>query len=155
MGAEKYAAALADADTAVRISPQFDQQALNNRAYLRALTNQQLKEGLEDIQAVLDQMDFKQPGLLDTRGYLYFKLGKHQSALSDLNQAIRKYEPLLDRHERRRFGQPIDLEKVRESLAVMYYHRAEVYQAQGKQDQASKDFARAAEFGYDPENGVF
>jgi len=156
MGSHKYADALEDADALVRVSPQLDPQALNFRAYMRALTNQELPGGLEDIQTALEQTDPKPPEYLDTRGYLYFRLGKHARALDDLNLAIKKYESYLERPERRRrFGPQIKTEKIREGLAVMYHHRAEVYQAQGNLADAAPDFARAAEFGYDPENGVF
>lgn len=46
-------------------------------------------------------------------------------------------------------------QQIEESLAVMYEHRALVFEKQGNEAQAAADHATAKKLGYDPAAGVF
>lgn len=92
-------------------------EALNGRAYTRALGNVQLHEGLADIQKAIElilspeyrqifaglrevrgnQVGARGPAIsknhllsmyLDTRGYLYYLLGENERALDDLSKSL-------------------------------------------------------------------
>jgi prefoldin subunit 5 len=113
---------------------------------------------------------------LDTRAYLHFRLGKYDVALQEMQAAIRMMDQQrmglqLDWNPEFIRGRPVDeyalaREKkvIEQNLAVMYHHRGEIYQKLAEthkdQDAASfkknsdADFQRAAEYGFDPKNGV-
>jgi len=162
---QKPAAAMRDADEAVKLEPN-DISARNSRAYLCALLGVELKKGLDDIDRAL-KIDPDNAAFLDTRGYLLFKQGEHEAALRDLDRAIQVFEAELrdfEQHQRTNPGRRLNmsreqyagaLQEMRESLGVMYHHRGEVYEALKRADDAAAEKARGVEFGYNPEKGVF
>lgn len=138
---------------------------LNNRAYSRALGDFELEGALADIDEAISLTENPNSSYIDTRAYVLYRLKKYPEALKEINLAIEMTERAYRKigggidlfHPQRRNGRfPVEqLERVKENLAVMYHHRGEIYQEQGKTDEATKDFAIADQFGFDPENGIY
>jgi tetratricopeptide (TPR) repeat protein len=135
-------AALEAAEFAVRLSGPGDPEALNHRAYIRALVGRDLSEALADIDAALAVRDDEPVEFLDTRGFILHLLGRQQEAIDQLNQRI-------DRVQLARRLRWFD-----HSLAVMHHHRALACQAIGLEGQAEQDFEIARQKGFDPSRGV-
>jgi len=156
---EDAEAALADADAAVEISGRRNPEALNHRAYIRALVGRDLDAGLADIEAALAAGE-ESPEYLDTRGYLLHLLGRHLEAIDDLNRAID------ESHRRRRRtalqagrADPAEiarqLRSIDHGLAVMHHHRGLACRAAGLEQQARQDLDIADRKGFDPSRGIF
>lgn len=65
-----------------------DQAAgLNNRCWLRATTNRDLKEALDDCDHALD-MSGRDPDIFDSRGLVYLRLGSPRDAIIDYDEAL-------------------------------------------------------------------
>jgi tetratricopeptide (TPR) repeat protein len=153
-------AALAAAQLAVDLSGPTDPEALNHRAYIRALVGRELEAALEDIEAALEGSGGSSPEFLDTRGYVLHLLGRQQEAIDDLNLAIDGAQA-----ERRRLlllAGHIDsgelayrLRSADHGLAVMHHHRGLACKALGLRGQAEQDFAVADKKGFDPARGIF
>src|SRR5690606_37387474 len=119
--------ALDDANRAVELYP--SPATLNHRAYSRAVLNQQLEEGLVDIDQAIAQTSGKDAAFIDTRGYLLYRLGRNEEALKEMNEAIRLMQPL-----RRSLLRPfdgLDRREYEHSMAVMYHHRGLIYEKLG------------------------
>ncbi len=152
--------ALADVQAVVDLNRPGDPEALNLRAYTRALVRRELPEALVDIEQALGRTGEETPEHLDTRGYILHLLGRHAEAIDDLNRAIDGMQDL-----RRRLGlvrermDRIDIDQrirvAEHGLAVMHQHRAEACKAAGYAEQAKQDFEVAKAKGYDPSRGVF
>lgn len=135
---------------------------LNTRAYARAVGNFELEEALKDVDRALDERP-ESASFLDTRGYVLFRLGRHQEALDELERAIALTEK--QREEFEQLGKNLSNDKkpdydrrhklFDEHLAVMYHHRGEVHEKLGHADEAKKDRFIGTELGYDPESGVY
>jgi tetratricopeptide (TPR) repeat protein len=156
---EDAEAALADAEAAVEISGRRNPDALNHRAYIRALVGRDLDAGLADIEVALAAEE-ESPEYLDTRGYLLHLLGRHQEAIDDLNRAID------ESHRRRRRtallagrADPAEiarqLRSIDHGLAVMHHHRGLACRAAGLEQQARQDLDIAERKGFDPSRGIF
>lgn len=152
-------AALEAADLAVRLSGPGDPEALNHRAYIRALVGRDLSEALADIDAALAVRDDEPVEFLDTRGFVLHLLGRQQEAIDQLNLAIdgmqrerRQALLLAERVDRVQLARR--LRWLDHSLAVMHHHRALACQAIGLDDQAEQDFETARTKGFDPSRGV-
>lgn len=153
-------AALSDAHAAVEMAPAGEPEALNHRAYIRALVGRELHEALVDIEQALAGDPEASPELLDTRGYVLHLLGRHQEAIDLLNLAI-------DRSQRQRRRVAVlsgraDPEEVTyrlraldHGLAVMHYHRGLACQAAGLRQQARQDLDIAERKGFAPDRGIF
>ncbi|MFM8415254.1 MAG: hypothetical protein ACKOCX_11090 [Planctomycetota bacterium] len=153
-------AALAAAQLAVDLAGPTDPEALNHRAYIRALVGRDLEAALEDIERALQGSGANSPEFLDTRGFILHLLGRQQEALADLNLAIDGAQA-----ERRRLlllSGHVDsgelayrLRSADHGLAVMHHHRGLACQALGLRGQAEQDFALAEKKGFDPARGIF
>jgi len=153
-------AALAAAETAVKLAGPTHPEALNHRAYIRALVGRDLEAALEDIDTALEGSGEGSPEFLDTRGFVLHLLGRQQEALADLNAAIDAAQ-----EQRRRLlllsGRVPDgelayrLRTADHGLAVMHHHRGLACQALGLSGQAEQDLALAEQKGFDPARGVF
>ena len=152
-------AALADAEAAVELAGGGNPEALNHRAYIRALAGRELEAALHDVEAALVGSGAGAPEFLDTRGYILHLSGRHREAIDDLNQAIGKTQQsrrlvagLADRSD------PDDiayrLRSLDHSLAVMHHHRGLACRAIGLDRQAEQDFEVAERKGFDPARGV-
>jgi tetratricopeptide (TPR) repeat protein len=153
-------AALEDAQTVVEMSAAGDPEALNHRAYVRALVGRDLPAALEDIDAAIGGLTDATPELLDTRGFILHLLGRTEEAIDQLNQAIdgmqqnRRQLGLLagrvDRTELARRLRVLD-----HGLAVMLHHRGLACAEAGLEEQANQDFEIARKKGFDPSRGIF
>jgi tetratricopeptide (TPR) repeat protein len=65
--------------------------ALNNRCWARVMLGVELDQALDDCDDAVDS-DPKNAGYLDSRGWVYLRLGKYQKALSDFDRSI-EYRP--------------------------------------------------------------
>jgi len=152
-------AALADASQVVSLATPGDAEALNFRAYVRALVAREVPEALADIDAAIVAVGEAPPELLDTRGYILFLAGRTQEAIDQLNLAIdgmqqqRRQLTLLagrmDRDELARRLRTFD-----HGLAVMLHHRAQACEKVGLAEQAKQDFELAKKKGFDPSRGI-
>ncbi|MCA9199472.1 MAG: hypothetical protein KDA87_18125 [Planctomycetales bacterium] len=157
--------ALGKAEDAIRDSSMFIQTltdipnypsfmyavALNQRAYMRALTGREISEGLDDIQKAfqISGKEKEEGSFLDTRGYLRFKNGQLDDALIDVTRALK----LIQSESIDEEGEAIAARE--EAIGVVYYHRFEILSALGKEDSAQFDYDEAMKRDYDPERGIF
>ncbi len=135
--------------------------ALNNRAYYRALGEIELDEGLEDVQQAIQIVGDERASFLDTRGYLHYLLGNLDSAEIDLVRATELAEQDYD-FAIRKIDQISHVglrEKQRTQydhyLAVIYHHLGLLYQKQNRHEQADHYLGRGDALGYDPEQGIW
>ena len=153
-------ATLAAAEMVLEFSGGGDPEALNHRAYMRALVGRELEAALADIETALAGSGEGSPEFLDTRGFVLHLLGRQQDALADLNAAIERAQ-----EDRRRLlllsGHVTDgelayrLRVADHALAVMHHHRGLACRALGLRGQAEQDLAIAERKGFDPARGVF
>lgn len=153
-------ATLAAAEMVIELSGAGDPEALNHRAYMRALVGRDLPAALADIETALEGSGEGSPEFLDTRGFVLHLLGRQQDALADLNAAIERAQ-----EDRRRLlllsGHLTDgelayrLRVADHGLAVMHHHRGLACKALGLRGQAEQDLAIAERKGFDPSRGVF
>lgn len=156
--------ALGKAEEAIRDSSMFIQTltdipsypslmyaaALNQRAYMRALTGREISEGLDDIQKAFQILGNEEEGsFLDTRAYLQFKNGQLEDALTDVTRALKLIQSESINDEREAIAAR------EESLGVVFYHRFEILTALGKEDSAQFDYDEAMKRDYDPQRGIF
>lgn len=153
-------AALADAQAVVELSGPADPEALNHRAYIRALVGRDLDAALEDIDAALTESGGAAPEFLDTRGLILHLLGRQHEAVDQLNLAIDGTQKT--RRDLLRLAGHADpdelayrLRSLDHGLAVMHKHRGLACQALGLDGQARQDFEIADRKGYSPEKGIF
>lgn len=158
---ERHREAIDDVSKAIQLRPRNDHTLLNHRAYTRAIGNLELPQALDDVQRAIDMAPGEQAAYLDTRGYIYHLLGRDDEALVDLDRAVqltvaerkKNLESIaarLGESERKR------LEKLyREHEAVMVYHRGQIHEKLGHEEQAQADLERGKSLGYDPAEGVY
>lgn len=103
--------------------------------------------------------------ILDTRGFVLYRLGLYEEALTDLDLALAAYEEvsrtlpafiearkhlIIDmRQENRQEAQ------VRRTLAVIRYHRSLTLDALGQNEKADQDRAAIRELGFVPDEHLF
>jgi tetratricopeptide (TPR) repeat protein len=85
---ERHREAIDDLTRAIQLRPKNDHALLNHRAYTRAIANMELEQALEDIQQAIDLIAFEEPAYLDTRGYIFYLLDRHEEALQDMDRAV-------------------------------------------------------------------
>jgi tetratricopeptide (TPR) repeat protein len=153
-------AALADANAAVEMGARDSPDALNHRAYIRALLGRELPQALDDIDRALAGNDEGAPELLDTRGFILHLLGRHQEAIDLLNRAIdqsqqqrRQVAMLSGRADSTEIA--YRLRSLDHGLAVMHHHRGLACRAAGLEGQAAQDLEIALRKGFAPERGIF
>jgi tetratricopeptide (TPR) repeat protein len=142
-------------------------QALNLAAYTRAVAGRDLPVAQALIHESIQLLEgIREPdlSLLDTRGYIAYLQGDNDAALADIESAVHLAENYTDEvRENLRQGAPLlvdqrgylrELKKLDELQAVIIHHRGLVLRKLGRLDEASKDFARAEELGFDPAKGV-
>jgi len=153
-------AALADAHAAVEMGARDSPEALNHRAYIRALVERELPQALIDIDRALAGSEEGPPELLDTRGFILHLLGRHQEAVDLLNAAIdgsqrqrRQVAMLSGRADPDEIA--YRLRSLDHGLAVMHQHRGLACRAAGLERQAVQDMEIARRKGFAPERGIF
>jgi tetratricopeptide (TPR) repeat protein len=153
-------AALADAGMVVELASRGDPDALNHRAYIRALVGRELPAALADIEAAIASAGEASAELLDTRGYILHLLDRQQEAIDQLNLAIDSMQ-----QSRRQLAllagriDPVELARRQRALdhglAVMFHHRGLACRAIGLEQQARQDLEIAGRKGFDPSRGIF
>lgn len=152
--------AIAAAEAAVQAAGAGNPEALNHRAYIRALVGRDLPAALADIDTALGGSDGAAPELLDTRGFILHLLGRHQEAIDQLNLAIdgavqqqRRLASLVGRADTDEVASR--LRSLDHGLAVMLQHRGLACRAAGLEGQARQDLDLAVKKGFDPSRGIF
>lgn len=158
---EEADAATEAAEMVVKLSGPGDPDALNHRAYIKALVGRDLPGALADIDRALSGTTEPSPALLDTRGYILHLLGRHQEAIDQLNVAInglqkmqRQVKNLRGRVDDRA-GLECRLRRLEHDWAVMLQHRGLACRAVGLEEQAKQDLELAQRKGFDPSRGIF
>jgi len=153
-------AALTAAQAAVDLAGPDDPEALNHRAYIRALVGRDLEAALADIERALADAGGPSPEFLDTRGYVLHLLGRQQEAVDDLNLAIDSAQN--DRRRLLMLAGHVDpgelayrVRSADHALAVMHHHRSLACRRLGLAGQAEQDLAVAERKGFDPSRGIF
>ena len=80
--------ALADFDKAVDLEPE-NSNARNNACFVRALANRDLDHALSDCNEA-QRLAPKSAAILDSRAFVYFRLGRFDDAIADDNAALAK-----------------------------------------------------------------
>ncbi len=166
----RYDLAVADAEQALAHWPRDDDpEPWNTLAYARALANQNLQQGLKEVERALQMIQghnspdpMQLSAYLDTRAFLLYRLGRHEEALADMQRALQLFRPWRESFRRaiqKRKNLPQQarrtlLQELDHHLAVMVHHRGLILQALGRTDEAKADLERAARLGYDPRKGV-
>jgi tetratricopeptide (TPR) repeat protein len=134
---------------------------LNGFAYARALANIELDEALVDIDEAMRRSG-EAYYMLDTRGFLFYRIGDYKRALSDLDRAVENAEEDYEATGATRgFGSPDPREReqqaqqVARNFAVIVYHRGLVHEALGDDEAAEADFRRVRELGFTPDERLF
>lgn len=140
---------------------------LNQAAYTRAVAEKDLdvaRKQIDESIQLLEGIREPEASILDTRGYIAYKEGKHEEALADLEAAGQIFEDSADlQREQLRQALPLVVEQrglrkalkdLDEAQAVILYHRGMARQKLGKTDEGKEDLARAKELGYNPERGI-
>lgn len=81
-----YAGALKDYDQAIQLKPD-DGELLNERCFTRGIANSDLKDAMDDCNAAL-ALDPHNAQYLDSRGFVFFRLGQFDKAMTDFNAAL-------------------------------------------------------------------
>lgn len=134
--------------------------ALNSLAYAQAIGNTELDEALKDIDEAL-RLAGDNPAMLDTRGYLKYRLGDSKSAKEDVEKAVEQWERLVAYQDTqyltgvKSFQVEWERESYQQALAVMLYHRSLVYDRLKMIDKAKVDRERVYNLGYEPNDQLF
>ena len=145
-------------------TPQDDFIGLNARAYFRSLAKEQLPEALADIDAALRLVPSPDAGILDTRGWVLYQMGRHEEAMGVFQQALGLAETeLVVRKSARPSIRTLDVrefeianERQIQSMAVIYYHASRVLEKLGRWKEAKELRAKAKELlGREPDDSVF
>lgn len=152
--------ALADAQAAVELAGPGDPEALNHRAYVRALVGRELDLALADIDAALAEDASGPAEFLDTKGFVLHQLGRHHEAVDLLNVAIDLTQK--QRRDLASLAGHVDpdelayrLRSLDHGLAVMHHHRGTACRSLGLEGQARQDLETAERKGYAPDRGIF
>jgi tetratricopeptide (TPR) repeat protein len=131
--------------------------ALNGLAYARAVGKLDLKEATRNVEEAL-KLEPRNPAILDTRGYLLYLQGEHAKALVDMDAAVKGIEAIR-RGPSLRPPSDIDISGVNapeQGIAVIYYHRALVLKALGREAEAEQDLRATRELiGREPDEKLF
>ncbi|GIW92966.1 MAG: hypothetical protein KatS3mg110_1007 [Pirellulaceae bacterium] len=168
---QRWSAAVRDWEAIEQLAqrPEYEQPAVpfhviwNSLAYMRALANQELDKALEEINLALAQQP-DNAAYLDTRGYIYYRLGHYNKALADLERAVelahkewRELEKQLQQlRDLRVDPRPIDRQRVelRRNYAVILYHRALVHDL-FDEAKATQDYEEIRQLGFSPGPDLF
>ena len=104
-------------------------------------------------------------GVLDTRGYLLYKLGALNAAYDNLQYAVEASEQVCQAmpgriESAKHFVSDIrplvrEERRYQRTWAVVSYHRMLVLEAQGKQQEAEQDRQKIRDLGYEPGDQLF
>jgi tetratricopeptide (TPR) repeat protein len=137
----------------------------NAAAYARAVAALGLEQALQQADKAIQverrlANQANSAELLDTRGFILYRLNRLDAALADLDRAALAIENRLVYQQSERnyidaFEREEEIRQVRESAAVIHYHRALVREAVGRRDAAKLDLRRVRQLGYVPDENLF
>ena len=136
-------------------------RAENRLAYTYALANRELQTALDlsnkSIKMIIKHGASDLPAYLDTRGYIYFRMGQNELALADMNRAIPRLEQYLAQYANLRLPSryKTQVEQTERSLAVFFYHRSLIYDQMKKPLKAQLDRDRIEELGHKPGDKLY
>jgi len=104
---------------ALKINPEFA-PAANNLAYLLADQQKDINEALNFAQKAKEKLP-KDPGVMDTLGWIYYKKGLYDSAISEFTDSLKQLP----------------------ENATIHYHLGLAYKKKGKKDLAIKELEKA------------
>lgn len=144
---------LGENDISIRIT------ALNQLAYAQALGGVELKDALAHVEEAI-RLEGENAAMLDTRGFLHYLLGNYEAAIKDMNSAVATVEATYSMTD------PTDLipdqrlfasyrPRMNETIAVLRYHRALVYDKLLERAKADADRKRVRELGFEPNPSLF
>jgi tetratricopeptide (TPR) repeat protein len=81
-----YAHALEKINMAIALEP-GNAALMNHRCWARALANREIREGLNDCNKSLE-LQANDPNTLDSRGYIYLRLGEYDKAIADFDAGL-------------------------------------------------------------------
>jgi tetratricopeptide (TPR) repeat protein len=174
---KRLAEAVADQSTALEIWEQrsalavfsadksIKRNALNERAYLRALGNFDLEEALQDVEQALNLLKLPhedEATFLDTRGYIHYLQDDLEAASRDMIRA----KDLEEESHGITFEQLLlissgedeaktDLAASYGDFAVIYHHYGLVLKKQEQTEQAQQYLDLANQLGYNQDAGVW
>jgi len=152
---------------------------LNGLAYARAVGKAELDEALVDIDVALELIGGieaawapdagseaelylidSRAAMLDTRGFIQYRLGAWDAAKRDLDMAVEMIEKRLgilskDRQYPDHRERELKMDSVRQSVAVIHYHRAMVNDEIDETGQAAQDRQRVRELDFEPSEELF
>lgn len=138
--------------------------ALNGVAYAKAIGKIDLDSALQEINEALKFG--RNAAFLDTRGFIYYQMGKYDLALKDLDPAVNEVDRELGVNPKdadlRKRAEPdirkyeIERRQENEQFAVFYYHRALIHEKLGHSSAAAADRKRVFELiGRDGDEKLF
>lgn len=142
------------------LSLQFDKMVDNNIAYFLAVANRNLdKAETRAIRAV--ENNPQSATVLDTRGFVFLRLGKFKEALADFDTALKDIRVDFTRLSIPAKSGRDDLERLAElaitkrTLAVVLYHRSLALEAAGKTKEMQADRDEIGSLGFEPNEHLF
>jgi tetratricopeptide (TPR) repeat protein len=181
---KRYREAVRDADRVLQMlsdDPGLDPStALNNAAYYRSLAGDDLNRALREAETAVGMLrarighrhgvtagttpsethlgvgSLSLATTLDTRGFIYYRLGNFPAAKADLDEAIDVFVPYCRKLEEMWLtADPLSQGFIREmqdeaqaGLGEMYYHRGLVQTGLGDDRAAIRDIERARSHGF-------
>jgi tetratricopeptide (TPR) repeat protein len=136
----------------------------NGRAYTRALAGTELDVGLEEIDRAIRAAGANY-AYLDTRGMLYLKRGDLDKARADFDAAVEAIEyglanwPAAYAKAKHETADLREVEqqhhRLRQTVAVLRYHRALLFEKLDEPELAEEDLKRVRELGFEPDEHLF
>jgi tetratricopeptide (TPR) repeat protein len=134
--------------------------AMNGLAYAQSLANVEIEQGLTLVDEAMRLLG-EDYAMLDTRGFLYYRLGDWERSLTDLDNAVEfaeaKYAatvPAIPQIADRRLKKKFDRQQS-QTLAVIRYHRSLVHDSRRDFEKAEADRQRVRELGFEPNESLF
>lgn len=134
--------------------------ALNSLAYAQAIGDTELEEALKHIDEAL-RLAGSNAAMLDTRAFVNYRLGNSSAAKEDMEHAVARWEKVASHMETRRlpgirsYQSETEIASVRQSLAVMLYHRSLIYDQLEMREEAEVDRERVRGLGFEPNDQLF
>jgi len=158
-----YLLALEDVEQAMKFSPAGELSLLNHHAYLCGLANVKLDAAQAEINQALKlygeeaqrqgRTNVEPAAFLDTRGFVHYRLGQYDQALSDITKGLRylgvERKATLEKITKHEIPIRGPMRAYDQMQGEILYHRGLVRQALGQTEAAEKDFGSAVELGYE------